>query len=64
MADLCLTRDRRVVGSSFTGVTVLCPWARHINPSFKVLVQPRKIRRDVTKIFEWDVKNQIKQTKS
>ena len=26
---------------SFTGVTALCPWARHIDPSL-VLVQPRK----------------------
>ena len=24
----CLTRDRRAVGSSLTGVTALCPWAR------------------------------------
>ena len=24
----CLTRDRRVAGLSFTGVTALCPWAR------------------------------------
>ena len=24
----CLTRDRRAAGSSLTGVTVLCPWAR------------------------------------
>ena len=37
----CLTRDRRAAGSSLTGVTVLCPWARHINPSLE-LVQPRK----------------------
>ena len=28
-------------GSSLTGITGLCPWARHINPSL-VLVQPRK----------------------
>ena len=37
----CLTRDRGAAGSSLTGVTVLCPWAKHINPSL-VLVQPRK----------------------
>ena len=37
----CLTRDRGATGSSLTGVTALCPWARHINPSL-VLVQPRK----------------------
>ena len=29
------------VQASHTGVTVLCPLARHINPSL-VLVQPRK----------------------
>ena len=39
----CLTRDRRAAGSSLTGVTALCPWARHIYPSL-VLVQPRKTR--------------------
>ena len=37
----CLTRDRGAAGSSLTGVTALCPWARHIHPSL-VLVQPRK----------------------
>ena len=37
----CLTRVRGALGSSLTGVTVLCPCARHINPSL-VLVQPRK----------------------
>ena len=37
----CLTRDRGAAGLSLTGVTALCPWARHINPSL-VLVQPRK----------------------
>ena len=26
-----LTRDRRAPGSSLTGVTALCPWARHIS---------------------------------
>ena len=43
----CLTRDRRAVGSSLTGITALCLWARHINPSLE-LVQPRKTRPDVT----------------
>ena len=38
----CLTLDRGEAGSSLTGVTELCPCARHINPSL-VLVQPRKI---------------------
>ena len=37
----CLTLDWGAGGSSLTGVTALCPWARHINPSL-VLVQPRK----------------------
>ena len=37
----CLTQDRGVAGSSLTGVTVLCPRARHINPCL-VLVQPGK----------------------
>ena len=37
----CLTRNRGAAGSSLTGVTALCPRARHINPSL-VLVQPRK----------------------
>ena len=35
------TRDRRAAGSSLTGVTVLCPLSKNINPSL-VLVQPRK----------------------
>ena len=37
----CLTRDREAAGSSLTGFTVMCPWARHIDASL-VLVQPRK----------------------
>ena len=43
----CLTQDRGAAGSSFTGVTVLCPSARHINPNL-VLVQPRKTRPYIT----------------
>ena len=43
----CLTRDRGTAGSSLNGVTVLCPWARHMAPCL-VLVQPRKTRRDIT----------------
>ena len=31
----CLTWDREAASSSLTGVTVLCPWARHINHSLK-----------------------------
>ena len=43
----CLTRDRGGAGSSLTGVTVLCPWAKRINPSL-VLVLPRKTLRYIT----------------
>ena len=43
----CLTRDRGAAGSSLTGVTALCPWARHMYPSL-VLVQPRKTRPFIT----------------
>ena len=43
----CLTRDRGAAGSSLDGVTALCPWARHINPSL-VLVQHRKTRPYIT----------------
>ena len=39
----CLTRDRSAAGSSLTGVTALCPAARHIYPSL-VLVHHRKTR--------------------
>ena len=28
----CLVRDQRATGSSLTGCTALCTWARHINP--------------------------------
>ena len=44
---VCLIRDPGTAGSSLTGVTALCPLARHINPSL-VLVQPRKTRPYVT----------------
>ena len=44
---VCLTRDRGAAGSSLTGVTALCPWARHINRSL-VLVQPRKTCHYIT----------------
>ena len=36
----CLTQDWGAMGSSLTGVTVLCSWARHIYPC---LVQGRPI---------------------
>ena len=42
-----LTRDRGKAGSSLTGVTALCPWAIHINPSL-VLVQLRMPRPYIT----------------
>ena len=42
-----LTRDGGATGSSFTSVTALCPWARHITPSL-VLVQPRTTRPHIT----------------
>ena len=42
-----------VASSSITGVTVLCPLARHINPCL-VLVKPRTTRPDITeKMFSW-----------
>ena len=43
----CLTRDRGAGGSCLTGVTAMCPWARHINPSL-VLVQSKKTRPYIT----------------
>ena len=43
----CLTRDRGAAGSRLTGVTVLCPLSKNINPSL-VLVQPRKTRPFIT----------------
>ena len=53
----------RVAGLVLTGVTALCPWARHINP-YLVLVQLMKARPNITEqIVDWDVKNQIKQKK-
>ena len=44
-----LTWDRGAAGSSLIGVTALCPWARHINPSL-VLVQPKK-----TPLYNWKI---------
>ena len=40
----------RGAGSSLTGVTALCPGARHINPRL-VLVQPKKTRPYMTEIL-------------
>ena len=41
-----LTQDQRVAGLCLTGVIVLCPRARHINPCL-VLVQCRKTCPDI-----------------
>ena len=46
----CLTQDRGAAGSSLTGVTALCPGARHISPSL-VLVQPKKTHPYITENF-------------
>ena len=43
----CLTWDQKAAGTSLNHVTVLCPWATHINPSL-ALVQPRKTRLYIT----------------
>ena len=59
----CLIQDQGVLGSSLTGITALCPWARHINPCF-VLHGPTQedpSRHNWT-IVDWDIKNQTKQT--
>ena len=42
-----LTQNRIAVGSSLTGVTALCPWARHINP-WIVLVLHRNAHPNIT----------------
>ena len=52
-----LDSSPRAVGSSLTGVTALCPGARHINPSL-VLVQPRKTRPFITERLLMGGKNQ------
>ena len=43
----CLTRDPGVAGLTITGGTALCHCTRPINPCL-VLVQPGKIRPDIT----------------
>ena len=57
----CLTRDREAAGSSLTGVTALCPCARHINPIFE-LVQPRKTRPYITERLLMGCKESNKNT--
>ena len=47
----CLTRGWRPAGSSLTGVTALCPWARHIINLCLVLVQPRKTCPNIIESF-------------
>ena len=59
----CLTRDGGAAGSSLTGVTALCPRARHINPSL-VLVQPRKTGSCITERLLMGHKESNQQTKS
>ena len=56
-----LTRDGGATGSSFTSVTALCPWARHINPSL-VLVPPRTTRPHITDRLLMGRKESSKQT--
>ena len=47
----CLTQDRGAAGSSLTGVTAFCAWARHIDPSL-VLVQSMKTRQS---LYNWKI---------
>ena len=47
LSGIVIDSRQRAAGSSLTGITALCDWARHINPSL-VLVQPRKTRPYVT----------------
>ena len=58
----CLTGDRGAVGSNLTGITVLCPLARHNNPNLE-LVQPRKNCPYITErlMMECKESNQTKQ---
>ena len=57
----CLSRNWGVSGSSLTGVTALCLWARHIHPKYLVLVQPRKTHPDITENC-WLGRNELNQT--
>ena len=61
---LLRVRDRRFAASS-PSVTVLCPLAKHINPSL-VLVQPRKTRPYISrKIVDEKLRSKSnKQTKT
>ena len=55
----CFTWDWEAAGSSLTGITALCPSARHINPSL-VLAQPRWTRPYITERLLMGRKKQIK----
>ena len=55
----CLTWDRVSVGSSLTGATALCPWARHINPSL-VMVLTSKTHPYITeRLLMWLMANKV-----
>ena len=43
LSGIVIDSRSRDAGSSLTGITALCHWTRHINPSL-VLVHPRKTR--------------------
>ena len=58
----CLTWDRGVAGSSLTGVTVLCPWARQTNTLLSTGSTQKDLSCHIWKIVYWDAKKQIKQT--
>ena len=57
----CLPRDLGAADSSLAGITVLCPWARHIYP-FSTGSTQKDPSRHNWKIVDLDIKNQIKQT--
>ena len=44
-----------------TGVTVLCPWARHINPQLSTGSTQEEPSGPNWKIVDWHVKNQMKE---
>ena len=57
----CLTWDRGTAGSSLTGITVLCPWAKYIYPCLVLDWYQEDLSRHDWKFVDWDVKNQIMQ---
>ena len=46
-----VAQDWGAADSNLTGITVLCPWARRINPSLE-LVQPRKT---CLSLYNWKI---------